>query len=241
VEADRARSASYKGLILARLSMPSFLSSKRSRMVGAAVAGTLAVATVATAVAAALPGSAAASTASADTRLPVVAQQHAVAPVDVASPMHRLVAVERQHAHQVAVAKAAAAKASAAKAAAAKAAAAQAAAKAAAAKRKAATIPTGTPEQIAQQMLSKYGWPSGQMACLYPLWYHESGWNPSASNPGSGAYGIPQALPGSQMASAGSDWQTNPATQIKWGLNYNPGRYGSPCGARAPEQANNWY
>ena len=217
--------------------MPSFLSSKRSRMVGAAVAGTLAVATVATAVAAALPGSAAASTASADTRLPVVAQQHAVAPVDVASPMHRLVTVERQHAHRVAVAKAAAAKAAAAKAAAAKAA----AAKAAAAKRKATTIPTGTPEQIAQQMLSKYGWPSSQFSCLYPLWYHESGWNPAARNPGSGAFGIPQSLPGSQMASAGADWATNPATQIKWGLTYIQGRYGSPCGAWAHEQADNWY
>jgi len=217
--------------------MPSFLSSKRSRLITAAVAGTLAVAPVATAAAAALPAG------SADARLLVVIQQQAAAHGDALTSAQRLVAFdkvrfslgERQLEHEVAVAKAAAAKAAAARAAAAKAAAAK-----ADAQRMAAT-PAGTPEQIAQQMLSKYGWSSSQFSCLYPLWYHESGWNPSAENPGSGAYGIPQSMPGSQMASAGADWATNPATQIKWGLTYIQGKYGSPCGALAHEQADNWY
>jgi hypothetical protein len=70
---------------------------------------------------------------------------------------------------------------------------------------------------------------------------HESGWNITATNSSSGAYGLVQALPGSKMASAGSDWKTNPATQIKWGLNYMNSRYGSPTGAWAFWQANGWY
>jgi hypothetical protein len=70
---------------------------------------------------------------------------------------------------------------------------------------------------------------------------HESGWNPSATNSSSGAYGLVQALPGSKMASAGSDWKTNPATQIKWGLDYMNSRYGSPVKAWAFWQANGWY
>jgi hypothetical protein len=70
---------------------------------------------------------------------------------------------------------------------------------------------------------------------------HESGWNVTATNSSSGAYGLVQALPGSKMASAGSDWKTNPATQIKWGLNYMNSRYGSPTGAWAFWQANGWY
>jgi len=98
-----------------------------------------------------------------------------------------------------------------------------------------------SPQQIARQMLGRYGWSSGQFSCLNPLWAHESGWSVTARNSGSGAYGIPQALPGSQLASAGSDWQSNAATQIKWGLTYIQGRYGSPCGAWAHEQANGWY
>jgi Transglycosylase SLT domain len=69
-----------------------------------------------------------------------------------------------------------------------------------------------------------------QMPCLEKLWTKESGWNPKASNP-SGAYGIPQALPGSKMGAYGDDWETNPATQIKWGLSYIKGRYDTPCGA----------
>jgi hypothetical protein len=104
-----------------------------------------------------------------------------------------------------------------------------------------AAHPTGSPRQIAQQMLGQFGWKASQFSCLEPLWYHESGWNPSAENPSSGAYGIPQALPGAQMTSAGSDWKTNPATQIRWGLGYIHDRYGSPCGAWAHEQSSNWY
>jgi hypothetical protein len=102
------------------------------------------------------------------------------------------------------------------------------------------TAPTGTPQQIARQMLGQFGWSADQFGYLQPLWQHESGWNVSAANP-SGAYGIPQALPGSQMASAGPNWRTNPATQIRWGLQYIKDRYGSPSGAWAHEQAANWY
>jgi len=98
-----------------------------------------------------------------------------------------------------------------------------------------------SPRGIAQGMLSSHGWGDDQWSCLNNLWQRESGWNPSASNPSSGAYGIPQALPGSKMASAGSDWRTNPATQIKWGLGYIKGRYGSPCGAWAHSQSVGWY
>ncbi|MDA8371704.1 MAG: transglycosylase SLT domain-containing protein [Nocardiopsaceae bacterium] len=103
------------------------------------------------------------------------------------------------------------------------------------------SAPTGDPKGIAKSMLGDYGWGSDQFSCLEPLWEKESNWNPSAQNPSSGAYGIPQALPGSKMASAGSDWQSNPATQIKWGLGYIQDRYGSPCGAWEHSQANNWY
>jgi hypothetical protein len=75
------------------------------------------------------------------------------------------------------------------------------------------------------------GFKIDQFPCLDKLWNRESGWNYKASNKGSGAYGIPQALPGTKMSSAGADWKTNPATQIKWGLGYIKGRYSSPCGA----------
>ncbi|MEV7625182.1 transglycosylase SLT domain-containing protein [Actinoplanes sp. NPDC089786] len=75
------------------------------------------------------------------------------------------------------------------------------------------------------------GFAIDQFPCLEKLWKHESGWNHKAENKGSGAYGIPQALPGSKMGSIASDWRTNPATQIKWGLGYVKKRYKSPCGA----------
>lgn len=81
----------------------------------------------------------------------------------------------------------------------------------------------------------------GQYQCFSNIVERESGWNYKAQNPSSGAYGLVQALPGSKMASAGADWQTNPATQIKWGLNYMNDRYGSPCGAWEFWQANHWY
>jgi hypothetical protein len=103
------------------------------------------------------------------------------------------------------------------------------------------TQPSGSPQEIASGMLGSFGWGQNQFGCLVSLWNAESGWNPSASNPSSGAYGIPQALPGSKMASAGADWQTNPATQIRWGLGYIHGLYGTPCGAWGHEQSTGWY
>lgn len=88
---------------------------------------------------------------------------------------------------------------------------------------------------------SRYGWGDDQFSCLSSLWTKESGWNYQAYNADGGATGIPQALPGSKMASAGSDWQTNAATQIAWGLEYIAGSYGSPCSAWSHSQAMNWY
>ena len=104
-----------------------------------------------------------------------------------------------------------------------------------------APAPSGSPRQIAQAMLGSFGWSASQFACLDPLWAHESGWSVTAHNASSGAYGIPQAVPGSKMASAGPDWQTNATTQIKWGLQYIKGTYGSPCAAYAHEQSTGWY
>ena len=95
----------------------------------------------------------------------------------------------------------------------------------------------------ARSMLGAYGFGDGQWGCLDSLWTGESSWNWAARNPSSGAYGIPQSLPASKMSSAGSDWLTNPATQIAWGLGYIKGRYGSPCAALAFWQGNSphWY
>ena len=103
------------------------------------------------------------------------------------------------------------------------------------------TAAGGSPQQIALAMLASYGWSSGQFTCLDALWQQESGWNVYASNPGSGAYGIPQALPGSKMASAGPDWETDAATQIRWGLSYIQATYGSPCAAWSHEESTGWY
>ncbi|MER6787010.1 transglycosylase SLT domain-containing protein [Streptomyces sp. NPDC000658] len=83
--------------------------------------------------------------------------------------------------------------------------------------------------------------PSGQFQCFSNIVDHESSWNYHAVNASSGAYGLFQALPAGKYASAGADWQTNPATQIKWGLNYMDSRYGSPCEAWSFWQANHWY
>lgn len=102
---------------------------------------------------------------------------------------------------------------------------------------KAPAAPSGSPQQIAMSMLAEFGWPSSQFSCLDSLWERESGWNPYAANTASGAYGIPQALPGSKMASAGADWATDAATQIRWGLGYIKATYGSPCAAWARELA----
>ncbi|WP_082096408.1 G5 domain-containing protein [Demequina gelatinilytica] len=103
-------------------------------------------------------------------------------------------------------------------------------------------VSPGTARALGQQMAADiYGWSGDQWSCLDALWQRESGWNPNAHNPYSGAHGIPQALPGSKMASAGSDWATNPATQIRWGLGYIKGRYGTPCGAWGHSQSKGWY
>ncbi|EKX65561.1 hypothetical protein STRIP9103_06387 [Streptomyces ipomoeae 91-03] len=91
------------------------------------------------------------------------------------------------------------------------------------------------------QAMAKSVVASDQWTCFSNIVDHESDWNYKAVNPSSGAYGLFQALPGSKMSSAGADWQTNPATQIKWGLNYMESRYGSPCGAWSFWQAHNWY
>jgi hypothetical protein len=101
-------------------------------------------------------------------------------------------------------------------------------------------VVSGSPEKIAKAMLRSFGWSAGQFSCLYPLWEHESGWSVTAANP-DGAYGIPQALPGAKMASAGPDWRTDAATQIRWGLEYIKAMYGSPCGAWDHAQATGWY
>jgi hypothetical protein len=101
--------------------------------------------------------------------------------------------------------------------------------------------PPPTPKEVAASLLSSYGWDSGQFSCLDALWNRESGWNPYAKNSSSGAYGIPQALPGYKMATAGSDWATNPTTQIKWGLSYIRASYGSPCGAWYHSEGYGWY
>ena len=99
----------------------------------------------------------------------------------------------------------------------------------------------GSNKAVAKAMLAAKGWGDDQWGCLERLWQKESGWNERAMNRYSGAYGIPQALPGSKMASAGSDWQINAATQIAWGLGYIKGRYGTPCGAWGHSQSTGWY
>jgi len=99
----------------------------------------------------------------------------------------------------------------------------------------------GTAQAIAYRLLPTFGFSaSGQYGCLNNIFSRESGWRYNAYN-ASGAYGIPQALPGSKMAMFGSDWQTNPATQIKWGIWYMKNQYGSPCNAWAFWQAHGWY
>jgi hypothetical protein len=97
------------------------------------------------------------------------------------------------------------------------------------------------PREIAKALLGEFGFGQDQFGCLDSLWMRESGWRVNAANPSSSAYGIPQALPGSKMSSAGSDWATNPATQIRWGLGYIEDRYGSPCGAWGHSQSYGWY
>jgi hypothetical protein len=102
------------------------------------------------------------------------------------------------------------------------------------------TTPSGTAQAYAAELVAQRGWSPGEFTCLVSLWNRESGWNTHASNP-SGAYGIPQALPGSKMSAFGADWQNDYRVQIQWGLSYISGVYGSPCGAWGHSNAYNWY
>ena len=96
-------------------------------------------------------------------------------------------------------------------------------------------------QAYAAEKCNAYGWSQSDFNCLVSLWNRESGWNPGAYNSRSGAYGIPQALPGSKMASAGSDYLTNYKTQINWGLSYIKSRYGNPTNAWSHSQRKGWY
>ena len=104
----------------------------------------------------------------------------------------------------------------------------------------AGTDPDGA-KAIARSMLASHGWGDSEFTCLESLWTRESGWNYQAENASSGAYGIPQALPGTKMSEVADDWATNPSTQITWGLNYISGRYGTPCSAWAHSESVGWY
>lgn len=105
-----------------------------------------------------------------------------------------------------------------------------------------APAPASANAALGQRMAAGYGWGRGsQWSCLDALWTRESGWRMVWNYQGSGAYGIPQSLPASKMASAGADYMTNPATQIKWGLGYISQVYGTPCGAWGHETSAGWY
>ena len=97
------------------------------------------------------------------------------------------------------------------------------------------------PRALARALMPQYGISSSEFDCLDNIWSQESGWNVHADNPSSSAYGIPQALPGSKMASAGPNWEDNAETQIRWGLGYIKGRYGSACAAWSYKQGAGWY
>lgn len=99
------------------------------------------------------------------------------------------------------------------------------------------------PAPYGKELLPEYGWGDDQWSCLISLWHGESNWTWNATNESSGAYGIPQSLPASKMATAGSDWKTNPVTQMVWGMDYIKASYGSPCDAKAFWDSNDphWY
>jgi hypothetical protein len=189
--------------------------------------GAFSIATASTAVAATWPGGSAAASSA---ELTSVTQPQSTG---VSSELQREEALRAYLASQAKAREAAAARKAAAKK--------KAAAAAARKKKEEQARDSGTPQQIAQGMLSQFGWSSDQFSCLDPLWERESGWNVYAYNPGSSAYGIPQALPGSKMASAGPDWQSDASTQIRWGLDYIKDTYGSPCGAWDHEEEDGWY
>ena len=100
---------------------------------------------------------------------------------------------------------------------------------------------TGSIKDFAYALVISNGWGRDQYSCLVALWTRESNWRWNAYNSSSGSYGIPQALPGAKMAEFGADWQTNPETQVRWGINYIKHRYGAPCGAMAHSNKLNWY
>lgn len=99
----------------------------------------------------------------------------------------------------------------------------------------------GTIKEFAYGLVSSNNWGRDQYSCLVALWERESNWRWNAMNKSSGAYGIPQSLPGRKMAEMGADWATNPETQVRWGVSYIKGRYGAPCGAMAHSNKFNWY
>ena len=100
---------------------------------------------------------------------------------------------------------------------------------------------SGSNRRIGKRLAAEHGWTGEEWVCLNNLWTKESGWSTRSSNSSGSAWGIPQALPGSKMRSAGTDWRTNPATQIKWGIGYIDNRYGTACKAWAHWQSHNWY
>ena len=102
-------------------------------------------------------------------------------------------------------------------------------------------LSSADPRDLAQALMPQYGMSSSEFDCLDNIWSQESGWNVHAANPTSSAYGIPQALPGSKMSSAGPNWEDNAETQIRWGLGYIKGRYGSACAAWSYKQGAGWY
>lgn len=97
------------------------------------------------------------------------------------------------------------------------------------------------PKTLARALMPQYGLSASEFDCLDRIWTQESNWNVHADNPTSSAYGIPQALPGSKMSSAGPDWQNNAETQIRWGLQYIENRYGTACNAWGFKQGHGWY
>ena len=246
------------------MSLHRIVSRKQNKLIIGAAAGTLTVVTAASAAAAAAPsGSAPASAAPSGaavsaiaTRSGQTAAERGTQQSDRAARRFRVIAdlqavastlaPQQAAAHQAAGAQAAKRQARAeltAKREAARKAAPQAPAQQRSGQPAAGRAPTasGSPQSIAQAMLGSFGWSASQVSCLEPLWAGESGWSVTASNPSTGAYGIPQAMPASKMASAGPNWQTSAATQIRWGLGYIKSTYGSPCAAWSHEEANGWY
>lgn len=107
--------------------------------------------------------------------------------------------------------------------------------------KRAANPEPGSVKAFALSQVEAKGWNYDQFSCLVKLWERESNWRWNATNKSSGAYGIPQSLPATKMAKAGADWRTNPETQVRWGINYIDGRYGSPCAALVHSDEHNWY